>query len=90
MKTLIIYDNTGYIYFQMTNGYRVPEGGLDFLEIEIPEGKIVKSVDISVMPNVAIFEDIPKSDIEIATTKITELEKEAADINYALMMGGLI
>ncbi len=42
VETLVIYDGTGYVYMQMTGSYRVPEGGLQYLETEIPEGKIIK------------------------------------------------
>lgn len=91
MKTLMIYDSTGQIFSSpITGSYATPQGGLNFIEIEIPEGKILKKVDTTVTPNVPIYEDIPKSDIEIANEKIAELEKEAADMNYVLMMGGLI
>jgi len=91
MKTLILYDNTGYIYLQMTSStYRAPQGGINYLEVEIPEGKLITGVDLTVTPNVAVFEDIPQTDIEIADAKIATLELENADINYALMAGGLL
>lgn len=91
MTTLIIYDSTGTIFSSpIMGGYQKPQGDLKFLEVEIPEGKILKGVDVSITPNVAILEDIPQTDIELANEKIDELETENASINYALMMGGLI
>jgi len=89
MKTLIIYNNTGYAYQQITGSYTVPEK-ISFLETEIPDGKILTSIDMSVTPNVAIVADTPLTDIEIADAKIATLELENADINYALMAGGLL
>lgn len=74
MKTLIFYDNTGYIYMQITGSYRVPEGGIQFLETEIPEGKILKGIDISVTPHQPIFEDIPLSDIDSLKQQIADLQ----------------
>lgn len=75
MKTLIIYDNTGYIYLQMAGTYRVPEGGLNYLEIDIPEGKMLSGIDLTQTPNVAIFEDIPLSDAQKANIQTTAILK---------------
>jgi len=89
MKILAIYDNTGYI-FATINNYEIPQGGIQYLEIEIPEGKIIKNIDVSVTPNVPVYEDIPKSIIEQANVDIIALKAQVADTEYALMMGGLI
>ncbi|UYZ37286.1 hypothetical protein OD350_06370 [Clostridium beijerinckii] len=87
MKTLIIYDNTGYIYIQITGSYRVPEGGLQFLEIEIPEGQILKGVDVSITPNVAILEDIPKTEIELLKDQVNDLAQANAELTSIVAMG---
>ena len=84
MKTLVIYDNKGYIYLKITGSYSVPEGGLNYLEIEIPEGKILKSIDTSVTPNASVYEDIPVSEIDNMKQQISDLQnyiigKEAAE-----------
>jgi hypothetical protein len=84
MKTLVIYDGIGYVYMQMTGSYRVPEGGLQYLEIEIPDGKIKKNIDTSINPNVPIYEDIPLSEIDKLKQQVTDLqnyiiEKESSD-----------
>lgn len=43
MKTLVIYDNVGYIYLQLTSDdNRIPQGGINYLEVEVPGGKIIK------------------------------------------------
>ena len=69
MNTLIIYDETGYVISQMSGSVREPQG-IPFLWVNIPTGKQIKltdgiGVDVSVTPNVAILEDIPKTDIEM-------------------------
>jgi hypothetical protein len=73
MKTLIIYDNTGYIYMTMSRTYNIPQGGIQYLEVEVPTGKQLKGVDTSVTPNVPIYEDIPKTDIEILQETVDAL-----------------
>lgn len=77
-------------FFTMSATYILPQGGLQFLETEIPEGKFAKSVDVGVTPNIPIYEDIPKTEQEISNEKIAELEEENANINYALMMEGIL
>lgn len=81
MKTLIIYDETGYILSTRNGGEGVRKPvGVPFLNIEIPEGKRVKidengiGVDISVTPHQLILEDIPPNEVEILRDKTQELE----------------
>lgn len=84
MKTLIIYDNSGYVIQQITSSYRVPNG-VPYLEVEIPEGKRIKNgigVDVSVTPHQVILEDIPKSEVEILKEQV-----DALNIALAEMMG---
>ncbi|MBY6789196.1 hypothetical protein HYH43_07060 [Clostridium botulinum] len=78
MKTLIIYDNTGYILMQQTGSYRVPEGGVQYLELEIPTGKIVKSINVD--KKEAILEDIPKSEVEILKEQVESLTQANAEL----------
>lgn len=90
MKTLIIYDDAGYIISSVTGSYRVPTG-VPYLEVTIPTGKQIKyndgiGVDVSVTPHQVILEDIPPSDIE-------KLRQENAQANAELFeliisMGG--
>lgn len=77
--TLIIYDNTGYIYFQMTGGYRVPQGGVNFIEVDEKsyKGKIVKSVNVETKE--LILEDMPKTELELANERIDTLENYILD-----------
>lgn len=77
MKTLIIYDTTGYIYFQMSGAYRIPEGGLNYSEVDIPEGKMVTSIDVSKTPNIPVFTDIPKT---VTEERIQAVEDSNAEL----------
>lgn len=87
MKTLIIYDNEGSIIQQITGSYRVPVG-IPYLEIEVPPGKIVVAVNVETKE--PIFEDIPKSEIEILRNKIAEQEQAILELTttLAILQGG--
>lgn len=88
MKTLIIYDDTGLIYLTMSGTYLVPQGGVQYLEVEIPEGKILKNIDVTVNPNVPIYEDIPLTEIEVLKKRIEE--QDAALVELASLVGGTV
>lgn len=75
MKTLVIYDNDGKIFLTRDGDYLLPNGGVQYLEVEITEGKRVKGVDVSVTPHQAIFEDIPPSEIELLQAKIAQTDE---------------
>lgn len=68
----VIYDNTGYIYLA-GEGFPEPQG-IPFLNVEIPEGKLLKSIDVSSEPHKPVFDDIPKSEMEILKEKVAQLE----------------
>lgn len=80
MKTLILYDNNGKIYLEVSGTYSVPQGGIQFIETEIPIGKILKGIDVSVTPNAPIFEDIPKTEIELLKEQIDSLTQANAEL----------
>lgn len=86
MKTLVIYDNTGYIYLQQGGTYRNPEGGLNYLITEIPEGKIFKSVDTSVTPNIPVFEDIPKTEMQLLQDQLLATQAQLANVQEQLLL----
>ena len=88
MNTLIIYDSTGYIISQMSGAVREPVG-IPFIWVEIPIGKQLKitdgiGIDVSVMPNVAILEDIPLTEIEIMQKQLIN-SQEAIDMLMGMM-----
>lgn len=82
MKTLIIYDNEGYIISQISGDYRVPVG-VPYLEITVPEGKRIVSgigVDTSTTPHKVIFENIPPSEVEVLRMQVIEQERAIMDL----------
>ncbi|MFL0168304.1 hypothetical protein [Candidatus Clostridium helianthi] len=88
MKTLVIYDNVGYIYLQLTSDEnRIPQGGINYLEVEVPVGKTIKSIDISVTPNEPIYEDMPKSELELLKEQVDNLTEANAELTSIVAMG---
>lgn len=79
MKTLIIYDNDGTIFTQITGGYSVPKG-LQNMEIEIPHGKYIERVDTSKQKHQAIFKDYEKSETEVLKAELQEVKNALNDI----------
>lgn len=79
MKTLIIYDATGFIIFQASGDVREPVG-IPFLWVDVPEGKYISGVDVTVTPNVAILEDLPKTQAQIQQAQIDMLTVAVAEI----------
>lgn len=79
MKTLIIYDATGFIIFQASGDVREPVG-IPFLWVEVPEGKYISGVDVTVTPNVAKLEDLPKTQAQIQQAQIDMLTVAVAEI----------
>ncbi|MDF2984722.1 MAG: hypothetical protein K0R50_232 [Eubacterium sp.] len=69
MKTLVIYDETGFIISQMQGSDLREPVGLPFMYIEVPQGKMFRSVDVSGTENKPVYEDLPKPE----TQKLQEL-----------------
>ena len=89
MKTLIIYDNTGYIYVQMAStSNRIPQGGMKYIEVEVPTQKRAVSMDITKTPNIPIYEDIPLTETELLQQKVAE--QELAILELASLVGGTV
>ena len=63
MSTLIIYDSTGKIYY-MASGAVTEPTGIPFLWVDVPDGKYIKSVDVSGETPAAVLENIPLSEVE--------------------------
>lgn len=79
MNTLIIYDNTGYIIFQGQGALREPVG-IPFMWVEIPQGKHIESIDVSVTPNVPVFSDLPKTEVQLLKEQVDSLNIAMAQI----------
>lgn len=78
---LVVYDKKGTIYYAGI-GYPQPEG-IPFLNVEVPEGHYLDSIDVSQEPNKPVFKEYPKSEMDILKEKVDALEKQ----NAALIEG---
>ena len=58
MKTLIIYDNNGKIYYMASGDYTKPNG-LQYIEVEVPEGYYVASIDVDSEVHEAVIKKHP-------------------------------
>lgn len=86
MKTLVIYDNIGVIYSQMEGYYVIPQGGVQYLEIEIPERKILEKIDVTAKIHQPIFIDMELSETDLIKKKMEE--QEIAILELASIVGG--
>lgn len=75
LETLIIYDNNGNIFNQVTGHFITPQG-IQHMIIEVPQGKYVARINTSVIPHVPVFEDYPKSEIEQLKEQIKQAEAD--------------
>lgn len=87
MKTLLIYDQLGNVFHNISGeegSFAIPSG-LPYLITEVPEGKRIKStspqVDVFVNPPVAIFEDLPESEIDFLRRELAATQEA---VNYLL------
>ena len=74
MKTLIIYDNTGRIFLQMSGSYVTPQGGINYIEVDSTTIgiKVVKSVNVDTKQ--LVLEDLPKTELQLTQEKVANLE----------------
>lgn len=72
MKTLIIYDNTGRIFGTCTGDYVVPEGGINYIEVEIPDKQ--RPVSVNVETRELVCEEIPPTAIETMQDEVTSIQ----------------
>ena len=77
MKTLLIYDNAGTIYYQQAGYYALPDG-LPYIEVEIPAGYYAVSVDTGTKE--PVLAEFPKSETD---QRIAALEAQVAAMTGA-------
>ena len=83
MKTLIIYDNTGFIWNITYGQYILPEG-LRASILDVPEGAQIEKIDVSgEMPQV-IFSALPENEINMMKAEMSNLRQENATLTTAL------
>lgn len=102
MKTLIIYDNEGTIFLQMSGDYLLPQGGIQYLEVDSDtyKNKIITGVNVATKE--LITKDKPKTDIELLQEELSQntkdmakkdlaieqLQKDIADLAKQIALGG--
>lgn len=67
MQTLVIYDTSGKIFYQAQGDIQQPSGGLLFLWLEIPEGKVLKRINTDIEPHTPVYRDITGIDTDTST-----------------------
>lgn len=77
MKTLLIYDNAGTIYYQQAGYYALPDG-LPCIETEIPAGYYAVSVDTETKE--PVLAEFPKSETD---QRLAALEAQVAAMTGA-------
>lgn len=84
VKTLSIHDDEGVILSQQSGqpAPRLPVG-VPYIYEDVPVGKRVIGVDVSVTPNKLILEDIPPTETEAVKSQLASLQ-------YELMMKGVL
>lgn len=85
MEYLVIYDTEGNI-ISMASGAVLDPAGIPFMRITIPDRKVLSKIDVTVTPNVPIFTDLPKSEIELLKDKVADLTKQLTDEKAAKLM----
>lgn len=79
MKTLVIYDTSGKIFFQAQGSVQEPSG-IPFLWLEIQSGKTLKSIDTTKTPHEPVYEDIPKSQVQLLSEQVAALNIALAEV----------
>lgn len=83
-KNLIVFDNkSGIVLLSMSGTYQTLTGEVKSIEVDIPDGKVLKGVDV--ITNKPILEDQPKTEVQILSEKMETmenyiLEKEAGTV----------
>ena len=72
--TRIIYDTTGHILDQRQGSDLYTPVGVPYLDLEIPAGKQLERLDVSVPPNVLVYVDLPKTEVQIMQERLTATE----------------
>lgn len=73
-KTLIVYDNEGFILSQMQGSSLREPVGVPFIWVEVPQGKYLVSIDTTGEEHLPIFEDLPKSETDILKERLQATE----------------
>ncbi|HEX2927704.1 MAG TPA: hypothetical protein VHP38_15835 [Ruminiclostridium sp.] len=86
MNTLLIYDKEGVIISQMQGSDLREPIGVPFMWVEIPQGKCIKSIDVSGETPTPVFEDLQKSEVQALQEENTKIKLALAEL--AKLVGG--
>ncbi len=73
MKTLVIFDNNGTIYYQATGDVAEPAGGVNFLWVELPDNSYLESIDMSSGEPVPVFKEFEPTPEDSLQAQIDEM-----------------
>lgn len=77
MRVIVIYDNSGKIFF--TGSGMEPPEGLQFMEVEIPQNHTLSSIDTTKTPHEPVFEKL-ENRIDSLDSQVTDLQLALAEI----------
>ena len=84
MDTLFIFDDSGFIYYQASGSVREPEGMTGNKKmVSVPQGKKVDYFDMSGAEPEPVFEDLPKTEVQLLQEQVNNL-----NIAMAAVIGG--
>lgn len=89
MDVLVSYDLEGTIQ-KIEGGSELKDPvGIPFLKVNIPEGKKLERVDVTVIPNEPVFIDLPKSDIEKLQEGLNVSKQDNTDVSEIILDLGI-
>lgn len=81
MKGVIYYDQTGRVLSIVWDGEPNSEGGIPFLEVDVPTGAVISEVDLSSYTPKLVFKEYPGSDYFALEDKVVANERWLASTN---------
>lgn len=73
MQTLLIYDETGFIYVQMSGDFREPQG-LKYIITTIPDGQMIDRIKLDPKGDSVVFKAIPKTNLQLMQEQLETVQ----------------
>lgn len=83
MEMIVIYDETGHVYYCAGGSVTEPVG-LPFLRVVIPDKKVLIRIDLSGEEPVPVYDDLPASETDKLRITVEALTGELLDTQEAL------
>jgi hypothetical protein len=74
IKTGVCYDDIGHITGTQIGTTMYTPVGIPYLVVDVPAGKTLKNIDVTVTPNQPVFEDIPKTEFQMVKDSNVQLQ----------------